>query len=125
MATTRKPTPEPTPEYDFDNWTEEAEEKAIAALVPDVRWIIVEQNFIGRFVDGTIVKLPIRLSVDDIDELDAVAASPVDQLKHLLTKIGGADAAKEFTSHDIAEAMVLATKYFTVLRRVAGASLPE
>lgn len=120
MATRTTP-----PEYDFDNWSEEDEEKAIAALAPDVRHIIVEKNFIGRFTDGAVVTLPIRLTVDDIDELDSVSPSPVDQLKHLLTKIGGADAAKEFTSHDIAEAMILATKYFGVLRRVAGASLPE
>lgn len=124
MAATRTAT-KPAPEYDFDSWSEEDEAKAIAALVPDVRHIIVEGNFIGRFVDGKIVTLPVKLSVDDIDELDTVSPSPVDQLKHLLTKIGGPDAAKEFTSHDIAEAMLLATKYFDVLRRVAGASLPE
>lgn len=112
-------------QYDFDSWTEDDETAAIASLVPDVRHIIVEKRFVGRFVDGTIVELPLTLSVDDIDELEAVTQSPVDQLKHLLTKIGGAAAAAEFTRHDITETTILASRYFTILQRVAKASIPE
>lgn len=117
---------DPSAEYDFDNWTKEDEEKAVAALRPDVRYIIVENRFIGRFVDHSIVEIPFNLSVDDIAELEEVAPDdPIGQLKHLLTKIGGAQVAKEFTAHDIAETMILATKYFDLLTRRASASLPE
>lgn len=128
MAATRTAKPKPdTPVYDFDAWDDDAEKKAIEALKPDVRYILVEKNklFVGRFVDGTIVEIPLNLSVDDIDELEQVSGNPIDQLKHLLTKLGGAKVAKEFTSHDIAETMFLATKYFDILQRIAGASLPE
>lgn len=124
-TTTPKTPPAPAPEYDFDSWTDDAETKAIESLKPDVRYIIVEKRFVGRFVDGTIVEIPLSLSVDDIDELEAVSGNPIDQLKHLLTKLGGEKVAKDFTSHDLAETMFLATKYFTILQRIAGASVPE
>lgn len=113
------------PEYDFDAWTEEDEAKAIAALVPEVKHIIVEKNFIGRFPDGAIVKLPLSISLDDIDRLTASYASPVDQVKALLTTMGGEDGAREFSKHDLAETMVMAERFFTVFNRIAGASLPE
>lgn len=116
----------PAVEYDFDNWTEEDEAKAVAALRPDVRYIIVENRFIGRFVDHSIVEIPFNLSVDDIAELEEVAlGDPIGQLKHLLTKLGGEKVAKSFTAHDIAETMILATKYFDLLTRRASGSLPE
>ncbi|MEI3845208.1 MULTISPECIES: hypothetical protein [unclassified Microbacterium] len=121
MATKTK-----TPEYDFDSWSEDAEEKAIAQIADtiDVRYIIVERTFIGRFTDGTIVEVPISLSLDDVDNLDGVGG-PVDQFKTILTNVGGEAAAKAFTSHDIAETAVLAEKYFTILQRVTKAALPE
>ena len=120
--TTRKP----EVEYDFDSWSDEAEQQAIAALVPDVRHIIVENRFIGRFLDGTLVELPLRLSVDDIAELEQVApGDPIEQLRHLLTKVGGEKAAKSFTSHDIAETMILASKFFDIIQRIAGAPPPH
>jgi len=112
-------------EYDFDSWDEEKEAAAIAGLVPDVRHIIVEKRFVGRFTDGTIVELPLTLSVDDINELETVADNPVDQLKHLLTKIGGAGAAAEFTRHDLVETTLLASRFFQTFERIAKASRPE
>ncbi|WGD38474.1 hypothetical protein [Lysinibacter sp. HNR] len=120
MAT--KTTP---PVYDFDSWTEEAEAKAIAGLAPDIKYIIVEKNFIGRFVDGTIIELPLNVSLDTINELSETSDSPVDQIKLLLTKIGGAKAAAEFTRQNLAEAMALAVKFFDVFTRISQASLPE
>lgn len=116
----------PTPvQYDFDNWDAEAEAKAIEAARPDTRYIIVEKKFVGRFEDGTIVEMPLTLSMDDIDELEDLKVGPVDQFKHLLTTIAGEQVAKDFSSHHIAETMFLAEKFFTVLQRLAGATLPE
>lgn len=123
MATTAPKTP--TPDYDFDGWSDDVEEKAIAALTPDVRHIIVEDRFIGRFLDGKLFELTLKLSVDDIDELDQLEVGPVDQVKHLLTKLGSEKAAKEFTAHNISESMILATRYFKILQRISGIKLPE
>lgn len=125
---TAKPKTEPAAEpveYDFDNWDEAAETKAIEAARPDTRYIIVEKRFIGRFEDLTTVEIPLSLTVDDIEEMERISGNPIDQLKHLLTNIGGEQVAKDFTSHDIAETMFLANKFFTILQRLAGASLPE
>jgi len=119
-----KTKPEPV-EYDFDNWDEDTEAKAIEAARPDTRYIIVEKKFVGRFEDGTIVEMPLTLSMDDIDDLENLNVGPVDQFKHLLTSIGGEQVAKDFSRHHIAETMFLADKFFTILQRLAGAKLPE
>ncbi|MFC4223571.1 hypothetical protein [Lysinibacter cavernae] len=126
MATKTTKTTTPTKaEYDFDSWTDDAEEKAIAAIVPDVRYIIVGDTFVGRFADKVTVELPLKLSLDIINELAALSDDPLEQLVFLLTKLGGAEAAAEFTKHDVAETAVLASKFFTILQRVTQASLPE
>ena len=121
---TRKPTA-PVEEYDFDSWTDEDEEKALAAIRPDIRHIIVERNFIGRFEDGSIVKLPLTISLDDIDRLSSEFASPVDQVKALLDTMGGDDAVREFSRHDLTETIMMADRFFTIFGRIAGAALPE
>lgn len=111
-------------EYDFDSWTEEDETKAIAALAPDVRYIIVEKNFIGKFPsDGTTVKMPLTISLDQVDALKA--GDPVDQFRELLRELGGADVAAEFSRHDLVETIAMAEKFFTVFARIAKASVPE
>ena len=126
MATTTKTAkPAEVVEYDFDSWTEEAETKALAALAPDIKHIIVEKDFIGRFEDGTIVKLPLSLSVDEVDALTEKTENPVDQVKVLLEQLGGKDAVAEFTRQNMTETIAMANKFFTVFARIAGASLPE
>lgn len=122
-STTKPVTAEPV--YDFDNWSEEDEKKALAALVPDIKHIIVEKNFVGRFPDGAIVKMPLSISLDDVDALQAETDNPVDQFKILLTRIGGEEAAAEFSRHDLAETAVMTERFFTIFSRIAGASFPE
>lgn len=123
MATTKKKTE--VVEYDFESWTEDSETQAIAALVPKVQHIIVEKDFIGRFEDGTIVKLPLSLSVDEIDALTEKTENPVDQVKVLLEQLGGKDAVAEFTRQNMTETIAMANRFFAVFARIAGASLPE
>lgn len=129
MAASTKPKSEESPveseEYDFEGWTEDDEKAAIAALAPEVRYIIVEKTFVGRFADGAIVKMPLSISLDDIDQLQAESESPVDQFKALLTKIGGESAARAFSSHDLAETVVMSERFFKIFSRIAQASLPE
>lgn len=123
MATTRKTTaPEP---YDFDNWTEDDEAKAILAAVPDVKHIVVERRFIGRFSDGDTVEVPLGISLDEVDELQEQYATPVDQFKAILRTIGGEEVAKKFTSHDLVETAIMAEKYFRTLGKVQQAAFPE
>ncbi|WP_291053729.1 hypothetical protein [Herbiconiux sp.] len=118
------PLPEPNEVvYDFDGWTPEAETKAIAALAPEIPYIIVEKNFVGRFPDGIIVKMPLSISLDEVDALSS--GDPVDQFKALLTTLAGEEAAKQFSRHDLAETVVMSSKFFAVFERIAKASLPE
>ena len=124
MATTTRKKTEVV-EYDFDNWTEDDEAKAIAALAPQIKHIIVEKNFIGRFEDGTIVRLPLSISVDDLDALTEKTENPVDQVKILLEQMGGTDALADFTRQNLPETIAMADRFFTVFSRIAGASLPE
>ncbi len=112
-------------EYDFDNWTEADEEKAIAALVPEIKHIIVEKSFVGRFPDGAIVKMPLSVTLDDVNALSVAGQSPVDQFTTLLTRVAGKDVASEFTRHDLAETVVMAERFFSVFSRISQASLPE
>jgi hypothetical protein len=113
------------PEYDFDNWSEADEEKALAALAPQIKYIIVEKTFVGRFEDGVIVKLPLSISLDDIDQLTDDFQNPVDQVKELLKTMGGEESVKEFTRHNMTETIAMAEKFFSVFSRIAGASVPE
>ena len=114
-----------TPEYDFDGWDEEAEKAALAAIAPDVKYIIVERRFVGRFTDGGIVEVPLTLSLNQIDDLQKESANPVDQFRSLLRTFGGDDAEKTFAEHDLSDAVVMAEKYFTALQKVQMAAFPE
>lgn len=126
MATPKsKPAAAVVPEYDFDSWSEDAEEKAIAAAVPEVKYIIVEKRFIGRLGDGTIVEVPLTLTLDEVDEMQASGATPIDQFKSIIKKVGGEQLAAEFSSRDMVEGAILAEKYFRVLQRVQQAAFPE
>lgn len=124
-AKTTKTTEPETPEYDFDNWSEDDETKAILAAVPDVKYIIVERRFIGRFQDGTIVEVPLTLTLDEVDELQAEGAPPIDQFKQVLKKVHGDKSAADFGKRDIVEGAILAEKYFRTLQRVQQAAFPE
>ena len=112
-------------EYDFDNWSEEAEEQAVQAAVPEVKHIIVEGTFVGRFSDGDIVKMPLKLSLADADELTGRHENQVDQFREMVRAVGGDAAVKQFVEHDIIEAVIMAEKFFRVINRVQQAAFPE
>lgn len=124
MATPKKTT-EPVPVYDFDSWSEEDEEKAIAAAVPEVKYIIVEKRFIGRLADGTIIEAPLSITLDEVDEMQSAYATPVDQFKSILKKVGGDELAADFSKRDMVEGAILAEKYFRTLQKVQQAAFPE
>lgn len=113
------------PGYDFDNWSEDDETKAILAAVPDVRYIIVERRFIGRLPDGAIIEAPLTLTLDEVDEFQAEGAAPVDQFKSILKKVHGDQSAADFGKRDIVEGAILAEKYFRALQKVQQAAFPE
>lgn len=112
------------PEYDFDNFDEEA---ALARLRAEtqVRYIVVERDFVAKFPDGKIIRIPLRLSLDQVNKLSEEFDNPLDQVTSLLEQIGGGSAAAELKAQDLLSAVDFATKYFDVLQKVQGANLGE
>lgn len=126
MATTRKTTAKPAaPEYDFDNWSEDDEQKAIAAIAPEVKYVIVERTFVGRFFDGTIVKASLALTLDDVDALQAEHDNEIDQFRALIRVVGGDENVRELSRQDISDVTALAVKYFDILEKVQKSTRPE
>lgn len=104
-TTARKTAAKPVdPVYDFDSWSEEAEEAALAALADGFRYIIVGSDFVGKFSSGLIVKVSLNLSADAADEFE-VAGTPRDQLVSLLAALGAdekiADQAAQEPMHEV------------------------
>lgn len=110
----------------FDAWDDAAEEAAIAeaAQALDVKHIIIEGRiFAGRFPDGTIVRAPLSISVDDLDALTAEHDNPVDQVKALLVRIGDEDSAKTLGGQNLASVVIFADKFFGAFQKIAQASM--
>lgn len=112
--------------YDFDNWTAEDEEAALAEVreAIQVKYVIVENSFVGRFPDGTEMKLPFSVSIDDIEAVVA-AGTEVDGLKILFERIAGTEAADTFASQPLPSATDFAAKYFGLFRKITGVDLGE
>jgi hypothetical protein len=124
MAESKKTEPSAVEAYDFDGWTQEAEDEALRKL-NDVKHIIVEDSFVGRFVDGTIVKIPLSLSLATIDELQADFDSPVDQYKRLLELFAGEEVADGLKQRSIIPVGIMTEKYFRALGRAQELAFPQ
>lgn len=127
MATASRTTKTQVEKYDFDAFDAEAEDAAIAQIAENsVKYIIVEKTFVGRFASGTIVKVPLDITVSIANGIDEDAAgNPIDQLQRLFELIGDEESAKTILAQGLVESVVFATKYFTVLQKITKASLPE
>ena len=128
MATTKTKTKatgnELEAEYDFDSWTQEDEDAALRKI-NDVKHIIVGGNFVGRFGDGTIVKIPLELKLSTIDELQEKFTSPVDQFSHLIRTYAGEEVADSLKDRSIIPLAILSEKFFRCLARAQEIHFPE
>ncbi|MDR2294684.1 MAG: hypothetical protein LBE05_05720 [Microbacterium sp.] len=111
-------------EYDFDNWSQEAEDAALLAL-SDVKHIIVEGDFVGRFADGAIMRIPLKLSLAQIDELQEKFDNPIDQFRHLVNTFAGDAVAETLNDRNLISVSVMTEKYFRALKRAQELSFPE
>lgn len=127
-TSTTKPSPEPViaevEEYDFDSWTQEAEDAQLVAL-NDVKYIISEGTFVGRFSDLTIVKIPLKLSMTMINELEEKFADPLDQFKHLLATFAGEEVAEGLNDRNMISVAIMTRKYFNAFKRAQDLAFPE
>ena len=90
------------PDIDFDDWTSEQEEAALKQLAQAAKckYAIGDNHFYGKFPDGTIISMPLNLSLDDVNDITEGDVSSVDQFTRLIEKIAGKDDAKKFLHHE-------------------------
>lgn len=115
-------------DYDFDNFDED---KAIDALRDElsVKYIILSDSktFIAKFPDGKVVKVPLLFSVQEVEKLSSLEEQgEVAQLRELLdTLCEDEETVRQILAHSFPEVQDFATKYFRVVEKMSGASLPE
>lgn len=114
-------------EYDFESFDDAALEAAIAdaGASSRVKFIVVEGRFVGRFPDGEILEVPLKVSADDVERLTVEHASPVEQLYELLRLFGTEAQVKGLRKRNLAEVMSFSNSYFDVFGRVNAAALGE
>lgn len=114
--------------YDFDNFDED---KAIDALRDElsVKYIILSDSktFVAKFPDGKVVKVPLLFSVQEVEKLSSLEEQgEVAQLRELLDALCEDEKTAQLVlEHSFAEVQDFATKYFRVVEKMSGASLPE
>lgn len=111
-------------DYDFDNFDED---EAISELVKEseVKYVIVERTFVGRFPNGKIAKLPLTLTLDLANAAEFGGDNPIDQIRGLLNTLGDEKTTNLILSQDLFAVAQFATKYFKVIEKISKASLPE
>ena len=113
---------------DFESWDEAAEEAAIAeaAAASDVKYIIVEgKTYVARFPDGQIIKVPLTVSLADIEAITTETSDEMQQVKSLLQILGQDDDLEVLGNEDILAVTDFAAKYFRVFEKISQVALGE
>ena len=113
---------------DFESWDEAAEQAAIAAAAAavEVKYIIIEgRTFVARFPDGEIVKVPIKVSLNDISAITTETSDELEQVKSLLQVLGQDDDLEVLGNEDILAVTDFAAKYFRVFEKISQVALGE
>ena len=113
---------------DFESWDEAAEQAAIAAAAAavEVKYIIIEgKTFVARFPDGEIVKVPIKVSLNDISAITTETSNELEQGKALLQILGQDDDLEVLGNEDILAVTDFAAKYFRVFEKISQVALGE
>ena len=113
---------------DFESWDEAAEQAAIAAAAAavEVKYVIIEgKTFVARFPDGEIVKVPIKVSLNDISAIITETSNELEQVKSLLQILGQDDDLEVLGNEDILAVTDFAAKYFRVFEKISQVALGE
>ncbi|MDK6399573.1 hypothetical protein QP426_00625 [Pauljensenia sp. UMB1235] len=116
-------------EYDFEGWTDEAENAALAVLAGEnsIQYVISENRFfVGRFKDGRIIKTPLVLSVNLLEAVTGFEdQSDVEQIKHLMELLGKDEDLEYLNQADIFSAIDYAQKYFSMFEKITRLTMGE
>ena len=113
---------------DFESWDEAAEEAAIteAAAASDVKYIIVEgKTYVARFPDGQIIKVPLKVSLADIEAITTETSDEMQQVKSLLQILGQDDDLVMLSQQSLISVSIFAERYFRVFEKVSKVALGE
>lgn len=115
-------------DLDFDAWSEDDEEKAIEAIahLSKIRYVISEGSiFYGRFPDGRVIKTPLRITVDTLEQLAAAEVTELEQVKMLLGMLGQDEDVDYLKTADLLSAIDYAAKYFRIFEKITQMSMGE
>lgn len=116
-------------EFDFEGWTDEAENAALAVLAGEnsIQYVISENRFfVGRFKDGRIIKTPLVLSVNLLEAVTGFEdQSDVEQIKHLMELLGKDEDLEYLNQADIFSAIDYAQKYFSIFEKITRLTMGE
>ena len=116
-------------EFDFEGWTDEAENAALAVLAGEnsIQDVISENRFfVGRFKDGRIIKTPLVLSVNLLEAVTGFEdQSDVEQIKHLMELLGKDEDLEYLNQADIFSAIDYAQKYFSMFEKITRLTMGE
>lgn len=116
-------------EFDFEGWTDEAENEALAVLAGEnsIQYVISENRFfVGRFKDGRIVKTPLVLSVNLLESVAGFEdQSDVEQLKHLMELLGKDEDLEYLNQANIFSVINYAQKYFSMFEKITRLTMGE
>ena len=116
-------------EFDFEGWTDEAENAALAVLAGEnsIQYVISENRFfVGRFKDGRIIKTPLVLSVNLLEAVTGFEdQSDVEQIKHLMELLGKDEDLEYLNQADIFSAIDYAQKYFSMFEKITRLTLGD
>ena len=113
---------------DFESWDEAAEEAAIAeaAAASDVKYIIVEgKTYVARFPDGQIIKVPLKVSLADIEAITTETSDEMQQVKSLLQILGQDDDLVMLSQQSLISVSIFAERSFRVFEKVSQVALGE
>ena len=94
-------------DIDFDNWDDKKEEAALKeiAAAAKCKYAIGDQHFYGRFPDGTVLSMPLDISLEDVNEISQ-------------DDVASADQVETFISQPTPSMIDMANKYFETFQKI-------
>ena len=112
---------------DFDAWTDEDEEKALATAADEmkVKHLIKDGSVWFLAPHGHIYKLPLALSIDDFAKLSDLQSDveQIQTLKEILAAFAGDEAAEQLAKEPVMVPMNILSDYGDLIAKVQGTDL--
>jgi hypothetical protein len=127
MTTRKKTTSNEPTAADFDDWSPEDEQQALASVAAGnkIRHIIKNGQYWALAPHGRIYKLPLSLSINDFERLDTAQndSESIKALEDILSAFAGDDQAEALKGEPIQVVMNLLSDFGDVIARSQGAEL--